>query len=282
MPLPTPMFAKLSLALAAMTMMLATGCATTPDFRGLQGFSETHYQKVHSTHTGHDYHVYVRLPESYAQSPARHYPAVYILDGGAMFPKLAGFYHYLRLGEEIPEMFLVGISYGTDRYAEGNYRASDFTAPAPDRDFWGDAPKFQDFLRDELVPALEQRYRLRSDRRVLFGQSLGGQFVLYSALADPPFFYGRIASNPALHRNLEFFLEHELARSDSPTSLFVAVAELDAPTFREPADAWVAAMAGRDELPWRLRSVTLAGESHYSAAPAAFRRGIRWLFPARE
>lgn len=270
-----PAFARAAICIVALALC---SCAAGPRFTGLQGFSETHYESVLSINTGHRYHVFVRVPESYGDSPTQHYPTVYILDGGAMFPKLAGFYHYLRLGEEIPEMFVVGISYGSDRFVEGNYRASDFTAPAPDRDFWGDAPKFQSFLSDELMPLLEQRYRMRDDRRVLFGQSLGAQFVLYSALAEPASFYGRIASNPALHRNAHFFMTHELRATDTPTSLFVSIAEFDAPAFREPAHAWLAAMTGRDDLPWRLRGTTLAGESHFSAAPAAFRNGIRWLF----
>lgn len=268
-------------------LALLCGCAqapaiesttTPPNFDGLQGLAQTHHDIRVSDATGHRYHIFTRVPESYDDNPDRHYPVVYILDGGAMFPKLAGFYHYLRLGQEVPEMFLVGISYGSDRFAEGNYRASDFTAPAADRDHWGDAPKFQAFLAAELMPALEGRYRMRADRRVLFGQSLAGQFVLYSALDTPAMFWGRIASNPALHRNLDFFIAHPLRDEGERGSLFVAMGEFDAAMFREPAQAWLKSVAANAQLPWRLQSVTLAGESHFSAAPAAFRQGIKWLF----
>jgi predicted alpha/beta superfamily hydrolase len=39
-------------------------------------------------------------------------------------------------------------------------------------------------------------------------QGLGGQFVLYTALTRPDLFWGHIASNPALHRNLPFYPEN--------------------------------------------------------------------------
>ena len=81
---------------------------------------------------------------------------VYLLDGGVTFPLLSAYYHYLLIGEELPELILVGISYGSDRFAEGNYRASDFTAPADDREWWGGAPRFQAMLEGELLGSLRR------------------------------------------------------------------------------------------------------------------------------
>lgn len=48
-----------------------------------------------------------------------------------MFPLLAGYYRYLELGEEVPELILVGISGGTDYFRECNQRSRDYTAEAP-------------------------------------------------------------------------------------------------------------------------------------------------------
>ena len=61
-------------------------------------------------------------------------------------------------------------------------------------------------LFEELIPLIESAYPSDDQQRIIFGQSLGGQFVLYTALTDPALFHGHIASNPALHRNLDFFL----------------------------------------------------------------------------
>ncbi len=133
-------------------------------------------------------------------------------------------------------MILVGISYGSSDFESGNYRSTDFTAPSEEREFWGGAKEFQAFLETELLPQIESDYRARADRRIVFGQSLGGQFVLFSALTRPDLFWGHIASNPALHRNLPFFLQNHAAAGDAaPTArVFFASGTLDDPSFRRP------------------------------------------------
>lgn len=246
----------------------------------LQGLGDTRYHLFESETLGHPLHLYVRRPDSGEEGP---FPVVYLLDGGINYPLLSAYYHYLRIGEELPELVLVGISYGSDRFEGGNFRSSDFTAPAADREWWGKAPVFQAVLADELMPFVESRYPADPGRRILFGHSLGGQFVLYNALTRPRLFQGLIASNPALHRNLDFFLEWrgEEVVPPSATRLFVAVAEFDDARFRVPAEAWIAKWSepGRAR-PFELEVDYLDGHTHLSAAAASFRQGLLWLFPS--
>lgn len=130
--------------------------------------------------------------------------------------------------------------------------------------------------------SFKKNFRSQPHRRVIFGQSLAGQFVLYTALTEPNLFWGHIASNPALHRNLEFFLQKPAAAApDAERSrLFVASASHDDEQFRVPALKWIKHWNGRDDLPWQLKTVTLEGHNHMSAPPASFRQGMRWLFAA--
>ena len=198
-----------------------------------------------------------------------------------MFPLLAAYHHYLKLGDEVPGAILVGISYGSDDFREGNFRSTDFTAAAEERDFWGGAPAFQQMLAEELLPMIESRYRSNPAQRVIFGQSLGGQFVLFNALTRPGLFYGHIASNPALHRNLPFFLEW---RGEDPMPLktsrvFVSSGQNDNPRFRIPAVGWIEHWQATTEKPWRLETRTLPGQTHFSAVPESFQQGMQWLFP---
>ena len=257
------------------------GASDAIDTRYLQGLGEVHYQRLDSDVLGRALHLYVRVPES--KAPGQRFPVVYLLDGGAFFPLLSAYYHTLRWGEEVPELVLVGISYGSDRFADGNYRASDFTAPAPDREWWGGAPKFQQALAQEVLPRVESAYPADPGRRILFGQSLGGQFVLYSALTRPALFAGHIASNPALNRNLDWFLEWRGAGPEprAATRLFLAAAEWEDERFRQPAQQWIAhwSAAGRPQ-PFRLEVRALAGHTHLSAVTEAFRLGVPWLLGA--
>lgn len=54
-------------------------------------------------------------------------------------------------------------------------RGRDFTTPTSEREHWGGAARFQDFLRGSLLPMIETTYRSNPARRVVFGQSLDRQ-----------------------------------------------------------------------------------------------------------
>lgn len=245
----------------------------------LQGLGDTRYHLRQSERIGRDFHIYVMLPDGYAES-SEYYPTIYLLDGGNLFPMLTPYYRYLNFAEEIPKSIIVGISYGSDDFEYGNFRSTDYTAPSEERDYWGGANQFQNYLTEELLTFIEDKYRSDRNRRVIFGQSLGGQFVLYTALTKPNLFWGHIASNPALHRNLEFFLSSR-ARLDplqKRSKLFVGSGTQDDPTFRVPALEWINAWTAVEKKPWQLKTVNLEGHSHMSAPPASFRQGLRWLF----
>jgi len=264
-----------------LTLLAGPLPADSFDPSGLQGLGDTRYHRFESARLGHPLHLYVRAPESAAQNPGQRFPTVYLLDGGVNYPLLSAYYHYLRIGGEVPEMILVGLSYGSDTFEGGNFRSSDYTAPSKEREWWGKAPEFHSVLKSELLPMIESEYPSDPGRRIVFGQSLGGQFVLFSALTKPELFWGHIASNPALHRNLDYFLDWKGTgdASREATRLFVTEAEFDDPVFREPAMEWFKywSKPGR-EKPFVLEFRTLGGHSHLSAATASFRQGLLWLF----
>lgn len=261
-------------------LFLASWTANAANTEFLQGLGNTQYHHVVSDTIGRGYHIYVMLPDEYDESENFKYPTIYLLDGGALFPLLAAYYRYLNFGEEVPDAIIVGISYGSANFDEGNYRSTDYTAKSPEREYWGGAGQFQKFLGEELLPFIEASYESNADRRIIFGQSIGGQFVLYSALTEPNLFWGHIASNPALHRNLPFFLtmHSEAASTGNRSKLFVASGTEDDPTFRKPAVAWMKHWSDIEDIPWQLKTANLDGHSHMSAPPASFRQGLGWLF----
>jgi predicted alpha/beta superfamily hydrolase len=268
------------LILATLFFFLAT-CITysqEQDFKFLHGLGETKHHQINYQILNQTYHIYVMLPENMENN--KKYPTVYLLDGGITYPLLSSYYKYLRYGEELPQLIIVGISYGTDDWQKGNMRSRDFTAKAVERTFWGGAPEFSKFLSAELFPFIEYNYPSDSTHRIIFGQSLGGQFVLYVAQTKPSLFWGYIASNPALHRNLDFFLETKpipINKIKLPR-LFVSSGSKDELTFREPAIKWFQFWNGQKTRPWFLKTTSLEGQSHFSAAPEAFRKGLNWIF----
>ncbi|WDI30623.1 alpha/beta hydrolase-fold protein [Hyphococcus flavus] len=236
------------------------------------------YHVVEAQELGRPFYVFVRLPADYEKSDKR-YPVIYLLDGGYTYPLLSSYYRMLSFDESMPEAILVGISYGGEGFADGNMRGTDFTAHSAERDFWGGAPAFQGFLADELLPFIAENYRTDEARRIIYGQSLGGQFLVYSAMTRPNLFWGRIASNPAFHRNLDYFLEMEPAAGQTDSHLIVTAASDEAAVFREPSQRWIAHWTEEDDLPFALHVIDLPGERHATATPLSFRAGMRVLFP---
>jgi len=250
------------------------------DVSYLQGLGDVRHHVVTREPDRPPYHLYVRVPEEHADDEAR-FPTVLLLDGGLTFPLLAAYYHYLRLAGEVSPAILVGISYGTDDWREGNRRSEDYTGPSPERDFWGGAEAFDAWLADSVLPFVESTYRADPARRILFGHSIAGQFVLFEVLHRPGRFAGLIASNPALHRNLQFFLESP-RRGAGPGAvprLMVVEGSLDDARFAVPREEWLQSWGDRDQRPFDLRVLRIEGETHLSLVPAAFRHGMRWLLP---
>jgi predicted alpha/beta superfamily hydrolase len=266
---------KMVSVLFVMLFIPFAAMARKPGIDRLQGLSDTKIHELVYKPLNQTYYVYVRLPENYDSK--KKYPTVYLLDGGHTYPMLASYYRYLNFSGEVPDMIVVGISYGSDERSKGNQRSRDLTAPSKEREYWGGAKKFSEFLRSGLFPLVEEKYASNEDKRIVFGQSLGGQYVLYAAQAESGLFWGHIASNPALHRNLAFFLKTRPAKSKS-IKLFVSSGTKDEPTFFKPAQDWVKHWKKETNENWNLKTELLDGHTHFSAAPEAFRRGLAWMF----
>ncbi len=260
--------------------VLSTAGAERIETNHLQSLGDIRYFPLRAEELDRGFHIFVDLPEDYSETQSS-YPVVFMLDGGNTFPLLSALHHYLRFAAESPRIVLVGISYGADTFREGNWRQTDFTASASQRSFWGGAGAFQRMLSEELIPEIESRFRIDPKRRILFGHSLGGQFVLFNALTRPTLFYAHIAGNPALQLNLPFFLEWQGPKEppQNVTRLFIGLSEHERPELRDPMLKWQAQWMGKGPSPWTLEFRILAGQTHMSAVPEVFRQGMAWVFP---
>ena len=236
------------------------------------------YFRVDSKAVGRAFHIFVSLPQSYDTNRDSTYPVVYVLDGDSLFPIIAPTHLFLNIDYNLPEAVIVGIAYGSFDPSI-NRRGYDFTAPSPDANAsQGGAPKFHSFLEDELIPLVEQRYRVDSSRRVLFGQSRGGGMVLYSAFTDPDAFWGRIASNPTFDPGRELFFSTPANADRDDLGLVVTSGSNDIQSLRKAALEWFSAWDGADDLPWRLRTATVDCGTHASFSPSSYRTAMLWLF----
>lgn len=236
------------------------------------------YFKHESVAVGRAFHIYVAYPESYEKEAKARYPVVYLLDGDSLFPMLATHHRFLNYDEQVPEAIVVGIAYGSFDPSI-NKRLYDFSAPADDASSeHGGAPAFHSYLKNELIPEIDRRYRSDPDRRVLFGQSRGGYMVLYSAFTDPDLFWGRIVSNSAFDPGRKLFYFKPASATKRDLGLVVTSSERDRPAGREMALEWFNAWNARKDTPWQLKTLTIEDGTHAADVTNSYRAGIVWLF----
>lgn len=266
----------IGLALLLLTLTAASAHAQSPETAPVPAALRGDYVFLDSAEVGRGFHIYVRYPEAYDPANARLYPTVYVTDGDSLFPMLAPVQLFLHYDDGLPEVLMVGIAYGGFDPAV-NRRHIDFQTPGVQVEQAG-ADAFQRFLKTELIPRIEARYRADPQHRILFGQSRGGAFVLYSAVTDPDLFWGRIASNPSLTPGLESLMAPAAPASRDDLALVVASGARDRADLRAEAASWLAAWRDRPDRPWALYGEGIEGGTHAADAPAAYRRGMNRLF----
>lgn len=116
------------------------------------------------------YPIYVHLPPGY-QTSTTSYPVVYAMDAEWAFDSFSD--ALFRAGKQV---ILVGIGNG-DAQALGR-RKLDYSMPGAEAHYR--------FLIDQVLPAVEAKYRIDPTRRTLVGHSMGGLFAaLVMILEDP-------------------------------------------------------------------------------------------------
>ena len=228
--------------------------------------------------SGRTHHVYVRLPEDYDPAGTRTWPVVYLLDGDSLFPLLAPTHLFLGYDEDLPEAIIVGIAYGGFDPAI-NKRNVDFTAQGADtRPGEGGAADFQHFLKEELLPEVERRYRADATRRILLGQSRAGYFVLWSAVSDPDLFWGRIASNPVFFPAREQLFAPPGRHRRDDLGVVLASGARDTAERVQGAAQWSGYWDGNADAPWQVELIVLPNGTHAASIGEAYRQAMLWLF----
>jgi predicted alpha/beta superfamily hydrolase len=145
--------------------------------------------------------INVYTPPGYLEGATR-YPVLYMPDGGLKedFPHIATTLDAGIRAGEIKPMILVGI--------ENTERRRDMTGPTEVEEDRKIAPRvggsanFRRFLRDELIPEIQRRYRT-TDETGIIGESLAGLFILETFFVEPGLFDTAIALDPSLWWNNE-------------------------------------------------------------------------------
>jgi predicted alpha/beta superfamily hydrolase len=153
------------------------------------------YVPLHSSILKEDRTAEVILPGEFKADSDDTYDAIYILDGIRSYHYVA--YDYLRGEGFIPKRtMLVGLLGLKDTPT----RLRDFTPTGTPPDSGG-ADRYLQFLKEELIPLINKKFRTDSARSALVGGSMGGLFVIHALLNEPTLFKSYVALDPSLWWN---------------------------------------------------------------------------------
>jgi len=134
----------------------------------------------------------VFTPPEYEPGSSKRYDVLYVLDGGNWnIGLIAPIQRFIQAQGHMPPTLIVSIM-GIDRNVELTpTHLSSWQAPT------GGADKFLGYIKDELIPYINQHYPSNGDNTI-WGHSLGGMFVVYAMLKAPDAFKSYIAADPSL------------------------------------------------------------------------------------
>lgn len=161
--------------------------------------------KIESKQVGETRTINVWTPPEYKTSTDS-LSVMYMADGGIIdedFPHIANTLAELIKSKSIPPMILVGIA--------NTQRRRDLTGPTEvekDKEIApvvGGSEKFRAFIKEELFPEINKRYRTTSKKSII-GESLSGLFVVETFFLTPEMFDNYIAFDPSLWWNNHYLV----------------------------------------------------------------------------
>jgi len=235
---------------------------------------------LHSAIIGQDFNLYINLSREY-QDTAKSFPVIYLLDGQWDFPLLNAIFGEQYYDGFVPGVIVVGIAWGGENPNFDMLRARDLTPTAmAEAPMGGNAPKFLEFIKKEVVPYIDSKYRTKKDDRTLMGSSLGGLFTLYALFQETPLFNRYVLTSPAIGWDngiiSSYIKNYTPKKTQPPTRLFMAVGGLEgnAAGFQKFAEDLKAKKLEGLEIETRV----LEGTGHSGGKAEGYSRGLQFAF----
>jgi uncharacterized protein YneR len=137
-----------------------------------------------------------------------------------------------------------------------------------------------EFIKEELIPFVESRYRTKKDDRTLMGSSLGGLFTLYALFQETALFNRYVLTSPAIGWDdgvIESYVKNYAPnKSQFSVRLFMAVGGLEGNEsfFEKFADRLKAKKLEGLEIETRV----LEGIGHSGGKAEGYTRGLQFVF----
>lgn len=234
-------------------------------------------QTIYSESVNDTFRILVSLPDNYSLNEQK-YPVLYVLDGDIAFGMAASIARYLQIGDNIPELIIVGIGYGSIDKSAGEKRKRDYRPTSANG-----AENFLSFLEEELIPHIDSNYRTVPGDRTINGYSIGGLFGLYSLFTKPEIFSRYILGSPSLSWDDYSIFKYEENSPgkilDKKINIFISVgSEEPDEKYFNPIDNLVTQMQERKYSGVKLEAKVFDGSTHLAGPPESLTHGLLSVF----
>ncbi|MBK8944615.1 MAG: alpha/beta hydrolase [Ignavibacteriae bacterium] len=239
----------------------------------------TELKIFYSEEVSDSFYLYIRVPKNY-ENENKTYPVLYLLDGDISFNMATSIVRYLQYGNDVPEIIIVGIGYGSMMNDEKiNYRERDYTFSKNDLfKKSGGGIRFLNFIKNELIPFIYKNYKT-NDVRILNGFSLGGLFTIYTLLNEKSLFNGFIAGSPYLKSDIEILSKITTGFENFDKKLFISYGELESEIdYKIPINNLVYKIQHKAIVDKNIKLQIFESGTHFTTPADALTYGLKFIF----
>ncbi len=253
-----------------------------------QGFAQlkpveipgSHVYSITSSIVNQEYELNILLPAHYERAEKK-YPVLYLMDSQWDFPLLESLYGQQYYDGFIPELIVVGVTWGGIKPNADSLRARDYTPTSEKRASQsGGAGKFLSFLKSELIPFIDDNYKSDTTDRILMGCSLGGLFTLYTLFTEPELFQRYVAASPAFSWDNETIYQFEKkyfeTQSTAPAKLYMCMGGVERGV--SGFEKLAAHLKKRNYKTLQIETRVLDNIGHSGTKAEGYARGLQYIY----
>lgn len=259
----------------------------------------TQVHQLTSQSSGRHYEVWIELPSSYGKTNKK-LPVLFVSDADYAFPLIRSVRNRLGAGgRNIEDFVIVGLSYAKED-TPANSRNLDYTptdvlkkANTFTGKAYGGASLYAEYLREQVIPFVLERYMVDSNRKFFVGHSYGALLGSQILLTKPDTFDGYILSSPSLwfDNKYMFQLEQQYAEEhqDLKAEVLLYAGEFEqkkvGPRYWKKTDIVADMLLFEKNLKKRnyqslkIKSQIMADEDHLSVFPTMISHALLTLLP---
>ena len=232
-------------------------------------YAQTQYEYIESDRLG-TRELKIQLPRNYEENTEKYYPLILVLDGDFLFEIVAGNVDYTSYWADMPEALVVGINQVETR-SEDLFVSDATFFPTQD------GAKFYEFLGAELMPYLEENYRLGTFK-VAVGHGASANFINFYSFRKTPLFQAYIALSPSMSPYMDSNLTEQLADLKSPLFYYMSTASEDFRDHRKDITALNTKLEAIDSNHLFYAFDNFDGLDHYGLVNTSIPKALQHVF----